>query len=230
LDIKILFSHFSGYEYFPDNITIRVESYAEGTVNDDLRKRCKYLAHLPEGMDVVFVEADLTDVVGADALKAFEGALKSRRSKRETKGRRDDRARARAEEREREREFEEYKIAAWGASDPVVIPSAMAQREPSPVEEIFPDESPSQPAPVTGAWGTRSFASALHSNAPPRGRNSGAPRTSTRVDAEEDEWDLDFAFHELERRGAEGAGGKKKKQQRSSRMVVLGGGSGSRRR
>lgn len=235
LDIKILFSHFSSYASFPDAITIRVESYAEGTVNDDLRKRCKYLAHLPEGMDVVFIEADLTDVVGVEGLKPFEGALKSRRSKREVKGRRDDRARARAEEREREKEFEEYKIAAWGANDHVVVPSAMSRRTPSPVEEIFPDPPVlvSSPPPVSGAWGNRSFASALHSNAAPRGRNGTAPRPTLRVEDEDEAWDIDVAFHELERRNAGGNGrGGGRRQQRSGRMVVLGGGGpgGGRRR
>jgi hypothetical protein len=43
LDIKILLSHFSTYPAFPDAITLRVDAFSEGTVNDDLRKRCKYV-------------------------------------------------------------------------------------------------------------------------------------------------------------------------------------------
>jgi hypothetical protein len=103
LDIRILFAHYNSYAAFPDSIAVRVESCSEGTVNDDLRKRCKYLAHLPEAADVVFVEADLADVVGQEGLKGFEGALRMRRARRKEKGKKDDRAKARAEERERER-------------------------------------------------------------------------------------------------------------------------------
>ncbi|KAJ8518753.1 hypothetical protein ONZ45_g4220 [Pleurotus djamor] len=104
LDIKILVAHFNGYASFPDVITFRVEALSEGTVNDDLRKRCKYLAHLPEGADVVFVEADLESVVGKAGLSNFEGPLRMRRARRKEKGKKDDRAKARAEGRERERE------------------------------------------------------------------------------------------------------------------------------
>lgn len=108
LDIKILLSNFNSYAAFPDTITVRIESSTESTVNEDLRKRCKYLAHFPEGADVVFVETDLTDVVGADGLKNFERALTMRRNRRKEKGRKDDRARAKAEEREKEKLVESW--------------------------------------------------------------------------------------------------------------------------
>ncbi|KAF9486335.1 hypothetical protein BDN70DRAFT_869827 [Pholiota conissans] len=225
LDIRILLSHFNGYASFPDNITVRVESFAEGTVNDDLRKRCKYLGHMPEGADVVFIEADLEDVVGAEGLKNFEGPLRQRTSRRKEKGRKEDRARIRAEEKERE------KVAMpWGAptnanhEGPVLIPNLPAEdfsahRDFSaPVVEprVF---SPTQALP--GAWGDRSFASALHS-APPSRPASQRSRPQLSV---EDEWDIDVAWHELEQRT--GGGGRKK---RANKLVVLGSGGGGRRR
>ena len=71
--------------------------------DDDLRKRCKYLGHLPEGANVVFVEADLQSVVSDEGLKGFEQALRIRRSKRREKARKDEKARIRAEEREKEK-------------------------------------------------------------------------------------------------------------------------------
>ncbi|OJT08966.1 hypothetical protein TRAPUB_100 [Trametes pubescens] len=225
LDIKILFSHYHSYAAFPDAITIKVESYTESTVNDDLRKRCKYLAHLPEGADVVFVEADLEAVVGADGLRPFEGALKLRRARRKEKGRRDDKARARAEEREKERLAQTYNefgispASAFGFTIPPDIP-----REPSPSPPTAAEhEAASIPQP-TGAWGQRSFASAAHAA---QGREPGqrpAPAARAR-EREEDEWELDVAFHELEQRTAKG-GGKKK----GNRLVVLGGGGGRRAR
>src|SRR5712672_1665368 len=112
LDIKILSSHFGAYASFPDSIVVRLEAASEGSVDADLRRRCKYLSHIPEGVDVVFVEADLEGVVGAEGLRAFEGTIKARRARRREKGRRDEKARARAEERERE------KLVAINASTP----------------------------------------------------------------------------------------------------------------
>lgn len=217
LDIKTLISHFNSYASFPDVITVRVESHSEGTVNDDLRKRCKYLAHFPEGADVVFVEADLEAVVGAEGIKSFESALKMRRSRRKEKGRKDDKARSKAEEREKER-----LATSFSFSDPM-SPYRLPPTPP-PVDE---DDNPvpaqeSVPIP-TGAWGNRSFASALHAAPPPGGRPRQAQ--ASRMD-ERDEYDLDVAWHELEQRSTRSGGGGKKK---NSRMVVLGGGGGRRR-
>ena len=211
LDIKILFSHYNGYASFPDEIIVRVESAAEGTVNDDLRKRCKYLAHMPEGADVVFIEADLEGVVGPNGLKNFEGALKLRTTRRKEKEKKDDRARARAEEREKER------VKLLSREESVVsdlrdhLPLALETEELSSRVPTF--------QPTSGAWGSRSFASALHS-APSVPRPQATNRNATPEIG--DEWDLDAAWHELEQRG----GGRR----RGKKLVVLGGGAGGRRR
>ncbi|KAF8445703.1 hypothetical protein L210DRAFT_3501601 [Boletus edulis BED1] len=211
LDIKILFSHYNGYASFPDEITVRIESAAEGTVNDDLRKRCKYLAHMPEGADVVFIEADLVGVVGLEGLKNFEGALKLRTARRKEKEKKDDRARARAEEKEKERvkllSREESAVPNYTDSPP----PALETEEPSlrvPTSQ-----------PMSGAWGPRSFASALHST-PSVSRPQPINRNATPDIGEE--WDLDAAWHELEQRSGSRRRGKK--------LVVLGGGAGGRRR
>ncbi|VDB84192.1 unnamed protein product [Peniophora sp. CBMAI 1063] len=220
LDIKILHSHFAGYTSFPDAITVRVENTAEGSVDADLRKRCKYLGHLPEGADVVFVEADLSDVVGQDGLRAFEGPLKARKSKRESKVKKDDRARVRAEEREREK----FAEANWRQTG-VYIP---AVRAPSPVgfeeESTEPAVSASPPV-VSGAWGARSFASTMAAPAVRR----------QQPEHEADEWELDAAWHELEARSlggsavSNGGGGRKKRGRQGQSLVVLGNGPGRRR-
>ncbi|EMD41869.1 hypothetical protein CERSUDRAFT_110428 [Gelatoporia subvermispora B] len=218
LDIKILFSHFNSYAAFPDTITVRVESYAETTVNDDLRKRCKYLAHLPEGADVVFVETDLEGVVGTEGLRNFEAPLRMRRARRKEKGRKDDKARAKAEERERE------KLAqTWGDFGHVVA-SPPVHRPPSPIEvpehvELVEEDLPPPPSQTSGAWGARSFATAA------QGRPSGQQRPVRRErDRPLDEIELDVAWHELEQRSSRG-GGKKG----GTKLVVLGGGPGRRR-
>lgn len=217
LDIKILFSHFNSYASFPDTITVCVESATEGTVNDDLRKRCKYLAHTPEGADVVFIEADLEGVVDQEGLKNFEGAIKLRRSRRKEKGRKDDRARARAEEREREKVITPWTESVFSVPlDPVLHAVE--------VEGIANHESPTPQ--MSGAWGSRSFASAAHSAS---GADLRHPNINNRNTSQEigDEWQLDAAWHELEQRSTGGQGNKKKK---GNKLVVMGSGVGGRRR
>ena len=227
LDIRILLAHFQSYPSFPDEITIRVESYTESTVNDDLRKRCKYLAHLPEGADVIFVEADLTNVVGPEGIKAFEGPLRLRRTKRKDKGRRDDKARVRAEEREKERLAQTWSRFGERPSTFQSVPAVPFDGTPAPIRGQTPEETEQDtPAPQTvpGAWGARSFASAAHA-AQGRAQGHRAPVSHRGRERAEDEWELDVAFHELEQRSVKG-GGKK----RGNKMVVLGGGGGRRAR
>lgn len=233
LDIKILLSRFGGYPSFPDEIAVRVEACSEGTVNDDLRKRCKYIAHLPESADVIFVEADLEGVVGVERLKDFEKPLKMRSAQRHNKTRKDDRAKARAEEREREREMQELSRFMPRVSHSSTIPisenrdsGSPSHHDGSPSAEVQSNESSSPPVP-SGAWGNRSFASALHSS----GGRSGTP--GRRRNLVDDEWDIEGLWQDFEQKSINNAagGGSGKKNKKSSKMVVLGGGgSGVRRR
>lgn len=229
LDIRILLSHFNSYSAFPDTISVRVESVSEGSVDDDLRKRCKYLGHMPEGADVVFIEADLEGVVGQEGLKNFEGPLRMRTSRRKEKGRKEDRARLRAEEKEKETArlpWSSLGTFSTSPSTPILI-SDLPTEDFSALGDLSPAEGESPPstqsAAVSGAWGARSFASALHSS-PSSNRSAAATQRTTR----EDEWDIDVAWHELEQRTGNGNGGRRK---RANKLVVLGsGGGGARRR
>jgi predicted phage tail protein len=103
LDIKILLAHYKTYNAFPDTITIRPEGADEGTINEDLRRRCKYLAHLQMGTDVVFVEADLEDTLGPEAVAQFEQPLKQRRNRRRERIKKEDKAKLKWEAQEREK-------------------------------------------------------------------------------------------------------------------------------
>jgi hypothetical protein len=211
LDIRILLSKFSSYSSFPSEITVPINAFEEGTVNDDLRKRCKYLAHLPESADVVFLETDLEPVVGKDGLKAFEAALKTRRTKRHERHRREERNRVRAEEREREKERQ---TGLWRDMDFLPRSPVEDVRSDSPAFEGGTDQMPPN---LSGAWGSRSFAAAAHTSTPPA-----RPMTDSRV--AEDELQLEQALNELELRQT---GGRKKG--RGVKLVVLGGAGGRRR-
>ena len=221
LDIKILLSHFKSYPAFPNHITVRVEAQSEGSVNSDLRKRWKYLAHFPEGADVVFIEADLEEVVGVEGLANFEGALKQRRARRREKGRKDDKAKVRGEEREKEKLAQTFGHDTFGSPVRSQPPVSLADF-PSVPEELAVSPPPVNTPTPSGAWGNRSFASALHSPATshpgPRQQQQQRPRVG-----EHDEYDFDAAWHELEQRSNRGG------KRRNQKMVVLGGGGGRRR-
>lgn len=106
LDIKILKSHFESYSAFPLAIRVKVDGTEEGSMNEDLRKKCRYLAHLPNACDITFVEADLSNVISPEALAPYSQALKKRAGKRKDKAKKDDRARQKAEQAAQEKERE----------------------------------------------------------------------------------------------------------------------------
>ncbi|KAH7338925.1 hypothetical protein B0J17DRAFT_628292 [Rhizoctonia solani] len=238
LDIRILLARFHTYDAFPLELTLPIESLDIGSVNNDLRRRCKYLSHLPEGGEVVFAQVNVRGVVGEEAWRegGWEGLVERRRKEREGRHRREERDRVKAEEKERE---QARILGAYGppgqrgggaagigedVPDPEFfspVPVPMADVHPEAEAESSEPQAPSQPP----AWGPRSFASALHS-AP-----SGAPRRQAPAIREEDAWEVDMAWHDLEEQHARnataggGAGGKKGRK----KLVLMGGGPGRRR-
>lgn len=101
LDIRILKAAFGDYSAFPAVILPRVEHVSTGhIVDDDLRKRAKYLAHLPYGCEVGFLECDWTDVVGPEVLDRFAPEIERRRKKNREKEVREEKERVRAEKEE----------------------------------------------------------------------------------------------------------------------------------
>ena len=177
LDIRILLSHFGSYASFPDIIAMPITGRSEGTVDDELRKRCKYLAHMPAGADVVFVEADLESVVGKEALGGFEGALRARKVKRKEKERKDERNRLKAEEKAREQmaQAESWRVnlsasrEVWRRRDEEVLPDFGRMSPPLPRSQNnqttddngVSTASGAAATPIAGVWGARSFASTL---------------------------------------------------------------------
>ena len=104
LDIRILKAAFGSYTAFPSSILPRIERVSSGhIVDDDLRKRMKYLAHLPYGCEVGFLECDWTDLVSPQVLEPFKPMLERRRKRHDEKDAREEKERIRiekAEERE----------------------------------------------------------------------------------------------------------------------------------
>ncbi len=98
LDIRILKAAFGSFENFPSTLLPRVEHVSTGhIVDDEFRKKTKYLAHLPYGCEVAFLECNWTDVVHDTVLAGFQTEIKKRRERNREKENREEKARARAE-------------------------------------------------------------------------------------------------------------------------------------
>lgn len=103
LDIRILKAAFGDYAHFPATILPRVEHISTGhMVDDELRKRVKYLGHLPYGCEVNFLECDWRDVVVPEVLNRFRSETEKRRKRNRDKEAREEKDRIRAEKKEDE--------------------------------------------------------------------------------------------------------------------------------
>lgn len=103
LDIRILKTAFGNFSHFPSAILPRVEHISTGhIVDDELRKRAKYLNHLPYGCEVTFLECDWTDLVNPTVLDKFSQEIGRRRKRNREKAHREEKDRIRAEKDEEE--------------------------------------------------------------------------------------------------------------------------------
>ena len=147
LDIRILKTAFGDFSSFPSSILPRVEHISTGhVVDDDLRKRAKYLAHLPYGCEVSFLECDWTDVINPTILDQYMDDILRRRKKNHDKEAREERDRLRAEK------LDDYQRLA-----------AIRRRRPSLVEKSL-SESDFQPLVHREAMASPPAESALASS------------------------------------------------------------------
>ncbi|MCJ1468092.1 hypothetical protein MMC07_006719 [Pseudocyphellaria aurata] len=131
LDIRILKTAFGDFSSFPSTILPRVERVSTGhIVDDELRRRAKYLAHLPQGCEVGFLECDWTDVVAPEVLCGFAAEIERRRKKNQEKEVHEEKERVRAEKEEDEKR--------WAAA---------RRKKPSVLHENSPDTDV-QPLPL----------------------------------------------------------------------------------
>ena len=249
LDIRILLAHFKSYSLFPTTLSLRSNGFDPGTINDELRKRCKYLGHLPAGTEVIFVEAELEEIVGKEGLVPFEQPLRARREKRRARVKREDRAKSRWEKAEREKM--PTVVTSQGVNDrEFSLALARSTIETTWSSEVRPGLASSSavgPSPSTSPsnqsiWGAHpqprpSFASALHSHpsSAPVSRHEPA-EGDAEVDAA---WDAfgrlsvgmdgheDFLAGGTVRESEKGGGGRKGAK-KGQKKLVLGGGGGRR--
>jgi len=112
LDIRILRRAFGDYESFPSAILARVEHITSPqTIDDDFRKRYRYLSHLPSGCHVAFLECDWSEMVDPEVLETFALEIDKRRRMRREKLVREEKER---EMEERNRRFGRRGVGGGG--------------------------------------------------------------------------------------------------------------------
>jgi hypothetical protein len=98
LDIRILKTKYGSFSSFPSTLLPRVEHISTGHVVDDgMRKRAKYLGHLPHGCVISFLECDWTDTIPASTLDSFREDIERRRRRNRDKAAQEERERLQAE-------------------------------------------------------------------------------------------------------------------------------------
>ena len=159
LDIRILRAAFDDYSFFPATILPRVEHVSTGhIIDEDLRRRAKYLSHLPLGCEVGFLECDWTDIVPPQILERFGPDIERRRKRNHEKATREEKERVRAEKEE-----EDKKWAAARRRRPSLSHDVRSEANFQPLPESTPidihDSSSSPPWPSTQGQRGSAFAS-----------------------------------------------------------------------
>ena len=132
LDIRILKAAFGDFSSFPTTVLPRVERVSTGhIVDDDLRRRAKYLAHLPYGCEVGFLECDWTDLVSPEILQGFSNEIDRRRKRNREKEMREEKERVRAEKEEDDKRW-----AAARRKRPAIVQETVADLEFQPLPSL----------------------------------------------------------------------------------------------
>lgn len=177
LDIRILKAAFNEYASFPATILPRVEHISTGhIVDDELRKRVKYLGHLPHGCEVNFLECDWRDVVSPEILAKFRTETDRRRKRNREKEAREEKDRIRAEKEEDDKRwaaarrkrpsigsateapFSASDFQPLSSNDPALFDTGTSSASPPRASSQFgalasPSSSPPGPGSRT-VWGT----------------------------------------------------------------------------
>lgn len=160
LDIRILKQAFGSFASFPATILPRVERVSTGhVVDDDLRKRSKWLGHLPRGCEVSFLECDWTDTVPKEVLGRFSEEIERRRRRNEEKDAMEEKARLKAE---RDEDYLRYAHVRRRLPDEPQ-PSWFREDEFQSLSHIEDDGIDSNHTSATPPWGHRAAESPFNS-------------------------------------------------------------------
>lgn len=179
LDIRILKAAFGEYSSFPSTILPQVEHVSTGhIVDDELRRRAKYLAHLPQGCEVAFLECNWTDVVSPHILENFANEIDRRRRKNREKEVREEKERVRAE-----REEDNKGWAAARRKRPTLTENVASEADFQPLPEVHAVDSEmasnSPPWPSSRSGGSLFASLASPSTSPAAGKTVWGTRIVT---------------------------------------------------
>lgn len=170
LDIRILQAEFGSYKNFPSSILPRVERVSSGhVVDDELRRRVKYLGHLPYGCEVGFLECDWTDTVSPDILKDFAVQIDRRRKRHSEKDAREEKDRVRIEK------ASEREIAHIRRNKRPSIPNDLFSADNLPTLPGSANDSSANEAGSSPPWAHRTTSAFAHLASP--GTSPNAQRT-----------------------------------------------------
>jgi len=163
LDIRILKSAFGTFSAFPSTLLPRVEHISTGhIVDDELRKRAKYMAHLPYGCEVSLIECDWTDIISPSVLSVYGSDIARRRKRNHDKDMREERERIRAEKEEDDKRWAAARRKRPNMMEKSVSESdfqALAYQEPGIVGSSLGDSDAMSSTPPWAARRTRMHSS-----------------------------------------------------------------------
>jgi hypothetical protein len=82
LNIKMLYREYGMYHLFPGTIEASVLELEEVTQTEEIRRKYRYLGHLPIGCEYLLCEIDMSSLVSVETMRAFSTELNQRQMKR----------------------------------------------------------------------------------------------------------------------------------------------------
>ena len=139
LDIRILKKAFGSFANLPAILLSKVEYTTTITIDDETRRRTKYLAHLPVGCEITILECDWSGILDPSVTLSFKTEIDRRRKKRHDKAITEESARRKAQAAEERRERAGLGEVMWQDEDT----SYFARNDESNTYEVFADDIPS---------------------------------------------------------------------------------------
>ncbi|RKP25703.1 hypothetical protein SYNPS1DRAFT_28569 [Syncephalis pseudoplumigaleata] len=135
-------------EKLPDVVHVTPLNCEESTVTEELRKRFKFISHLPLGCDITFIDIDLPPLVSSQTLNKFTAALHERKQRLKSKQRRERREHARSERAMAQQQgsggashYAEYDASHFPAPSLAAAASAMAADTARPSDDAAVQEA-----------------------------------------------------------------------------------------
>ncbi|CAL1276695.1 unnamed protein product [Larinioides sclopetarius] len=122
VNVRMLLKEYGSLEFAPPVLTAKLVEVESVTMTEVLRKRLRYLQHLPLTCEFQVVELDFSHLVSELTVQQFEGEIKRRKINR-TKKQRTERRREKMIEEEENRKLGKYPKATYNLNSVAQFPS-----------------------------------------------------------------------------------------------------------